>query len=560
MFSIRQNGDAWELLDSSGVLISTHTSYDSALAAIADELAGLAALNPTAAQLATGEQPEGALDARWRSGANGSALMVETGDGRDFSACEYSFRDGPLPLMLQTSTEYGHIGATLAGWSDVNELRNGVPHSAGWFHDNDAGREALRLLRAQDRFGVSVDPGATPDIEWECIEYDDDGWCVAESIAFMTYQIAGQTMTPFPAFADAYVELDGGAASEPADEPSDDEGDDEPADDGDGADDDAAATRRPVAASGRRATGLPRPEYLTMTEPADTDERYVPQLSRGAEGQIAIPLTITDPDDNGVRHVFGHYYVEGACHIGYPDECVIAPPSPTNYANFNQFDAEDTEGGHHMVGTLVFGLDHAHLSATAQGARDHYAHTGMAWAKVHATQGRHGGWISGYVLPDVTEAAVRVLRASGLSGDWREWGTTIDTYGIQSVNLPGFPVTRQLAAAAGIELAEARTSFKRRDGRIVELHGAGIVTRGEPELKQLVASGTVTCPTCKDGRIGDVASRGRRRVPPSQASTRRPDGAQLERIETLLGTLERRTRHLVDAERDRLRAELDAMR
>jgi hypothetical protein len=40
-----------------------------------------------------------------------------------------------------------------------------------------------------------------------------------------------------------------------------------------------------------------------------------------------------------------------------------------------------------------------------------------------------------------------VLRASSISGDWRDWGGRLELGAILAVNTPGFPVLRQVVAS-----------------------------------------------------------------------------------------------------------------
>jgi len=531
MFTIRQNSSGqWEVVDAAGTVLSTFPDYTQGLVFVGGQLATMAAMAPPAARLATA--PKGALAERWVSGPNGVALQEPTGDGRDFSECVWTFRDGPLPLMFHNVSDWQHIGAVLAGWADENTVVNGTPFSAGWFHDSDAGRALRDVLVAQGRFGVSVDPGA---VTWEdrCTEVDEDGWCIEAETWFLTYDIAGMTAEPFPGFETAWIEL-GNPAAASTTEPSD------------AADDDASA--EPVAASGT-ITVTPRParlEYSTMTEPPDDDPRNVPQLSTGG---IAVPLTIEDGDDAGWRHVYGHIYPEGACHIGYPNECRTAPSSPTDYANFN-LHANPSPGGP-PVGTLVYGLDHAPLvGITAQQARDHYANTTLGWASVRASNGRNGGWFSGVVRADVTPHAVNVLRASGVSGDWREWGDyELDMFGLQSCNLPGFPITRQrLVAAGGIQLADPLPRITVRDGRVIAMRGIGIVRPAPARVEALVASGMVHCSACGQDHRPAAGKR-------LSARNGRSDD-RIDRVLAMVSAIDRRTRHLIPAERDHLAARI----
>jgi hypothetical protein len=120
-----------------------------------------------------------------------------------------------------------------------------------------------------------------------------------------------------------------------------------------------------------------------------------------------------------------------------------------------------------------------------------------------------------------------------LSGDWRDLGEGLELIGVLAVNQPGFPIAREALAASGLGdvLPVARTR--------------GLTVGSEP--RALVAAGTVTrCAQCQQ-RAALAASGG---LPARQPTA--TDDERLGRIEATLNTLERRTRHLVTAERDAL--------
>lgn len=522
MWKIQQTAGGWEVVDQAGMVITTVASYDLALATL-----GTAIRTALAADQAPASPP-GAR--RWQSGDSGIVLQADTGDGRDFSSCVFSWRDPntyPLPLMLQTVNDVGHLSAVMCGWIDQLALRqDGGVDASGAFHDNEAGREAVTILEAQARMGVSVDPGQV-DAEEVCTAYDADGWCTDGFVKFNSYEVIGLTMTPFPAFADAWIQL--GAADAAAPEPE------------------------AVAASG--AVAPPRAAFY-MDEPPVGDARYVDQGPvRNADGKVllddsgnelrrvAIPLTIERGDD-GIRRVYGHAAAWGTCHIGFRGQCVEPPPSLTNYANYHVGAVLSAEGETVPTGTLVLGLDHAGHQLAAPDARDHYAHTGMAWADVRAKDGDHGVWVCGVLRDSVTDELERVVRASVLSGDWRTIDGNLDMVGCQSVNVPGFPIARQALAAAGLqhELVTVKLASRWHDGALVSLAAAGVVMPGKPQLASLAASGAVHCAPCAaaaDPTLHDVMS-------------------ELAAVTASLSQLELRTRHLVGDGVARLRAQIAA--
>lgn len=565
MFTIRQTSAGWELLDADGNVVGKpHESYQHALVALGGLLGGLAELAAAdpiyQAATEAGSPPPGCLPVRWRSGPNGEALQTATGPQRDFSNCTYFYRPGPLPLMFKDTSSHGGFDdgpAKLAGFSDVAEIRDGVPHSGGWMLDNEAGRALAQVLDAQGQYGVSVDPGENIVADFVCTEFDDDGWCIAETVEFSEYEIAGRTAVMFPGFQDAWIEWDrpeGAAAPAPA-----------------------------IAAAGGYRE--PSPAYLTAEPPALDDGRWVTQR---ATGLPAIPLDISEPDPDGWRHVSGFAGAAGVCHIGIRDQCVTIPESPTGYANFHLFVQQDAEGGRHHVGRLVYGRDHVELAGVdLRTARDNYANTNLAWANVravdyYAPEGAVwngepiggtflGVWLTGVVLRHVSPEAVAVLRAGGVSGDWREEQVdnrlgALDMVGCQSVNVPGFPVTRQaVAAAGGVELAEYALRVRRVGSRVVAAQGIGVVERSDAQIDALAASGTVRCAACPEptGIPGSVV--GRREARRSARAVNRATAVGLSAADRALlveliaisrqqgetiAALEQRTRHLRSAERE----------
>lgn len=567
MYSIRQTASGWELLDADGNVVgASHVSYQAAMVALGGQLAGLvelAAVDPVyQAATEAGAPPPGCLPVRWRSGPNGEALQAATGPGRTFENCVYVYRPGPLPLMLKDTASHGGFDdgpARLAGFSDVNEITDGVPHSGGWLYDNEAGRALDQIMMAQGQYGVSVDPGENIVADYVCTEFDDDGWCVAEAIEFSEYEIAGRTAVPHPGFQDAWIERDVPAGS--------------------------AAPAPAVAASGGYRE--PSPAYLTAV-PAPLTAQNTPGgawVTQRSTGLPAIPLEISEPDVDGWRHVSGFAGAAGVCHIGIRDQCVTIPESPTGYANFHLFTQYDAEGGRHNVGRLVYGRDHVALAGVdLRTARDNYANTNLAWANVVATdfyapEGATwngspiggmflGVWVTGVVHRHVSAEAVSVLRSGGLSGDWREEQVAnqlgaLDMVGCQSVNVPGFPVTRQaVAAAGGVELAEYALRVRRVGDRVVAAQGIGVVERSDSQIDALAASGTVRCATCPEPIGAPGSQLGRRDA--RRASTRpvaaglsAADRAALGELTRLvreqgatLAALDQRTRHLRVTEKD----------
>lgn len=469
MYRISQNGNLWQVFDASGEQLgSDHATYDDALAAISEAIAAQLAVGDTAAT--AGGPGTGVLPERWTT-TTGVAFSEPTGDGRDFTNCAWSFRDPavyPLPLMAQTETEIGHFGAELAGFADTVDEGGGTPTMAGGFYDSEAGR-ALRDRMLSGRAPVSVDPGEH-QAEFICTELDDDGWCVEGTTQFLAYQIIGLTNTPFPAFANATIEIEGVVPAATEEPPAEEPATDEPV-----AASFAGVVLRPVTASGTRFPVRPPASWFTEPEPELGDPRLVEQ----EDGSLAVPLTISDDGQ-----VYGHVARWGQCHVGDPQGpgvCVSPPESSDHYPGFHLGHVICEDGSDVPTGVLIAGCDHPSTTLAAPQARDAYAHNGVGWADVRASNGAFGPWVAGALRPEVSDLQLRVLRAGSLSGDWRPIDGQNEMITALAVNVPGFPISRRALVASG--MASSSPS----------LH-ANIVNG---ELQGLTASGIVQpCPEC----------------------------------------------------------------
>lgn len=497
MWRLQQTDDGWCVYRGE-TLVATCSNHDEAMLALQDAVAAqLATLEPG---VAPGDAP-GVLPERWRGEI---AVSKATDDGRDFTECTWTWRDPnrvPLPLMLQTSTEIGHFGAVWAGTMVALELRGeGVVYAEGTFFDTDDGRKFRDMLAAQGRMGVSVDPGK---VEWEdvCLEMDACGFCVDGFTKFLDYQIIGVTGTPFPAFDSTFIELFDGAPAAVAELAEDAE----PADA-------VVAAAAPV-----------RPPKAWFEDP---------KLSEPT------PLKITDDG-----RVFGLVADFSTCHTGWGGVCITAPESVA-LDLIHTGVVRTREGVDIATAPLVYHADHAPTDdpqMTATRARDHYAHTGLAWAdyRVGVTPGL-GIWLAGAVRPQfMDELHLRTLRASALSGDWRDLGDgRLSLCAVLTVNSPGFPIPRALAASGAPYPRAASTRVRVRDGLVVAAHGLGLVAQppqGDVLARSIAALGR--------GRTRDDAALAR--VIASLVDV-------VTEIRAQLAVLDRRTRPMNAAVRDDL--------
>jgi hypothetical protein len=373
-----------------------------------------------------------------------------TTDGREIAPGSLGFRTLPLPLMLLTETGWGHDGARLAGAIDTLELVNGEWIGAGSFDlAGEAGAEASRLVASQMLRWVSADleatgveyvlvdeNGAQSDIPLEDLWEIPDGYRVVERVT--EGNIMGATVCPFPAFPQAVIVPEGQAIA-------------------------AAQEHGREAATALGFTGHASRALVAAGGP----ER--PPRAWFADPLLEGPTPLTVTDDG---RVFGHAALWGTCHIGREGVCLTPPRSEAEYAYFRTGEITTDDGDTVPVGQITVGTGHAALSAGARDAAAHYDHTGTAVGDVAAGEDEWGVWLAGAIRPGASEEAVRVLRASAISGDWRKIGGNLELVAALAVNVPGFPVPR---TSAGVN----------RD-RQVALVAAGILER-DPTHDRLAA-------------------------------------------------------------------------
>ncbi len=150
------------------------------------------------------------------------------------------------------------------------------------------------------------------------------------------------------------------------------------------------------------------------------------------------PLTI---DDDG--HVFGHLAQWKKCHVGIGNKCVLAPKSRTNYRLFRVGTVRTDDGTTVPIGKITLGTGHANDRWGIIPSREHYDNTGWAAAIVNVGEDRHGIWVNGSLTTTMTPERIAELRASSLSGDWREVDYNLELIAALAVNAPGFPVYRE---------------------------------------------------------------------------------------------------------------------
>ncbi|MGL4808214.1 MAG: hypothetical protein ACRC4O_05675, partial [Giesbergeria sp.] len=242
---------------------------------------------------------------------------METSDGRFIEPGALEPRAMPLPILSMTRNPEGgdgHAGAEVIGRIDVLtrhdgptviNRQTGQPFPEGVFvwsgsGEIDADAASAGLIRKRYLTGNSADlSGTEAELVWG--PEDENGMAELEQVRLTKGFISGTTVCPFPAFAEAYIILDGEEIT-PAD--------------------DMPAELVASAFPAWRADSLPGDDCLpcaagAITASAAETEKLPPRQyfeDLGLDGPT--PLTIGEPDEDGFREVFGHIAEWSTCHIG----------------------------------------------------------------------------------------------------------------------------------------------------------------------------------------------------------------------------------------------------
>jgi len=182
----------------------------------------------------------------------------------------------------------------------------------------------------------------------------------------------------------------------------------------------------------------------------------------------------------------------GTCHIGSRDRCVEVPHSANNYRNFRNKNTLTQEGELVATGPIFMDTVHPNLRLVASDAEAHYADTGCAVADVALYENEFGIVAAGAVRPDATPEQIRRLRGSDISPDWRMMGRhrnekRLEVVGLLAVNVSGF-IVEGLAASGGEMNVEFEVERMIPRARVNTVSG---------EVEALVAAGSVRqCSNC----------------------------------------------------------------
>ena len=360
-----------------------------------------------------------------------------TSDGRYLIPDEVGNRDLPIPVMVQTATEQGHMGAEACGRIDSMEyipvskfdrteefhladLRDDavVVWAQGTFDTSEFAQDAERMM--ENGAGVSIDmppdriaafdPDTLEEIPEE--ELDFEALMMGAYLVGIGGKIAALTIVSIPAFEEASIVLVPGHALV------------------------ASAYGIKVRSSVLTAAAAGAAPLQPPTDWFYEDEPDHP-----------VPLTITSDGQ-----VYGHLALWNQCHSAFAT-CERAPASRSDYSYFHVGEIESDSGHLVPVGRITVGGEgnakggHASVVLGRQGAMEHYDKTGCVGAFVRASNGKHGIWLSGAVRSDAPAERIRDMRANPPSGDWRD----DELVAVLSVPVPGFAIPRVEALIASAE-------------------------------------------------------------------------------------------------------------
>lgn len=152
---------------------------------------------------------------------------ITTGDGREFAPESLTWGDLPIPLRWNKEDSHGGVPSTVTvNIGNITELsREGNEiHGKGNIDlSTEDGRTVYSKVKGQYLRGVSIDADSITDADMELIFPDsgDDGekseadeliemlFMMPEKVIFHAGRIRAATMCDIPAFAEAYIQLDG---------------------------------------------------------------------------------------------------------------------------------------------------------------------------------------------------------------------------------------------------------------------------------------------------------------------------------------------------------------
>lgn len=457
---------------------------------------------------------------------------VWSGDGRRFAENALRFRDLPLPLTWQKASSDGHMGSVVIGRIDSIERVDGMMQANGVFLANIEADEFVGLLAEFGKFGVSVD---ADDAEFEFDEdtsqvtFTSARIASASCVAIPAFSEAYVAFGPWPTEETAddlaatlttasTITINGdpnastsvtlgrgpGWITNPADTKRLHDYWTKPGEEGyakiawgvpgdfnrcrvlvgekiaTNSPEDMRFLNQICAQWHKDALGIWPGEHHAARDTIEGAEQGDALHLVAAGGHCAPSEWFENPEFEQPTHltvtedgrVFGHIAEWGTCHIGFEGVCVSPPRSETDYAYYATGSVLLDNGEFARTGVISLGGGHAGKRLRPQAAIEHYDSTSAAVCDVAVGDDEFGIWCAGWVRPGTTPEQIVALRASDVSGDWREIGGNLEMVAALSVNVQGFPVK----VAAHVE-----------NGRQLALVAAGMVSGETVETNQIEA-------------------------------------------------------------------------
>lgn len=378
------------------------------------------------------------MTTRWRGLL--APINTPTGDGRRMAPGAFTNRPLPLPLKWQRTDEGGHTTSVVIGSMDkldIDEAGEAVWGEGELFDDaslTSTPRLAedvaeAKLLLSKKVIGPSVDPasaqavtvmkGSSEPLNDAMVEryWMQHGEMPETELLFTNYEIAAATLVPVPAFGEC----------------------------------------RPFELLD--SSGEPMPDAMRSIMAAAPMPALDPALFRNPELSEITPPTMVDLG-NGWTHIFGHVATHNVCHVGMRGVCTTAPYSDQDYQPFHRYSV--TSGGHElpvMAGRLTSGLgrfenlcrchpgndDHACGNVSFGAAIAHHDQMeSLAYVCAGEDEANSAIWFSGVLDPECSEQARKLLNRRRVSGDWREYGASMELVEVLVLarREPGFPLPR----------------------------------------------------------------------------------------------------------------------
>lgn len=367
----------------------------------ARQSAAAQAATQAVAELAAAEEDSGGETFRTFTDQPVAFIGIETSDGRKLASdIELTVRTPPLPVMWCEKSVGGHYESYTVGVVEGARVDADKVVASGYWLNGEHSDDSFDLAEHKAN-RPSVDLAAT---EWILTDEDgkeiteEDWWDLpidAKVIQTITKaELIGFTMVATPAFGETQIEF-----------------------------------------NPERET---RDAAVVASAAAEFKPRVYPAAAFSDPGLAGPTEVQMDP---ATGRIFGHLACFGACHRSIQSQCVIAPRSPSQYAQFHTSPSLLLDDGSRLpVGRLTVGTGHAPDKASGAVALAHYDNTGTCFALVRVGEDAHGIWVSGVAAPWATPEQIEMGLSAPLSGDWRDFGQGLDLIAALAVNTPGFAV------------------------------------------------------------------------------------------------------------------------